>query len=122
SRACALDDVNGKGSSDAFMVGTDRASSFRGWAVNGNNAAPASMTLILKGVQMSYGLSAMTGRSRPDVAKVLNSPAAGSAGYEFEGDLKRVPAGTYQALVWVKDSAGDTLCDTGKLVIVEKTT
>ncbi len=118
SQTCALDQVDGHGPSDVFTVDADSATTFRGWAVDANKAAPASVTLVLKGAQ-SYGLTAPTGVARPDVAKALNSGAADSAGYQFGANLKNVPEGNYQVLVWVKSPAGDTLCDTNRKLIVD---
>lgn len=116
--ACALDAVDGKPAAGSnFTVDATGISTFRGWAVDATHAAPPGVTIVLQGAK-TYGLSTLTGQDRPDIAQVLGSPAAQAAGFRFDATLRRVDAGTYQALLWIDTSTGNTVCDTGKHIVV----
>lgn len=119
SSACALDRVNANAASrSTFTIDANDVSTFGGWAADGTNSAPPSVTVVLEGAKKTYGLSTLTGQARPDVAKVLGNPAAQTAGFLFHATLEQVPAGTYRALLWIDTSTGNTLCDTGKQIVV----
>ena len=121
STACALDRVGANvASTSTFTIGANAVSTFSGWAADATNSAPPSVTIVLEGAKKTWGLSTLTGEARPDVAKMLGNPAAQMAGFLFHATLEQVPAGTYHALLWIDTSTGNTLCDTGKQVVVKR--
>lgn len=119
SRSCYLDMVNGKRDKQGFDVKRGESNRIVGWVVDGQKAAPAKFTLILKADSgVSYALQGRTGGIRPDVAKAVGNPAATKAGFAVSSTLSGVKPGAYAGMTLVKSPGGDVLCDLDRSIRV----
>jgi hypothetical protein len=119
SRAnCAIDNVNDKFVNNAASVKLHDSLSIQGWVVNSSDEAPSYFDLLLANGAGSYGLKAYTGISRPDVAKVLHSDTARSAGFNIIAQSNNVPDGTYRVVINLVNNDKIETCDTLKSIII----
>src|SRR3546814_10560169 len=81
---CAVDAINGHGGKDAAKtINLTRAGKVKvsGWAVTPDKRSPSYVAVVLPGTEKAYALRADGGRARADVARSVDSEAAGNAGY-----------------------------------------
>ncbi len=121
SRSCYLDMVNGKRDKHGFQIKRGESNRIVGWVVDGQKAAPAKFSLILKADSgASYALQGRTGGIRPDVAKAVGNPAATKAGFAVSTTLSDVKPGSYAGMTLVKSPDGDVLCDLHRSIRVDE--
>src|SRR3546814_3144163 len=105
---CAVDAINGHGGKDAAKtINLTRAGKVKvsGWAVTPDKRSPSSVAVVLLGTEKAYALRADGGRARADVARSVDSEAAGNAGYSAESQLEGVAPGRYAVSI-LQDSDG----------------
>src|SRR3546814_5407109 len=110
---CAVDAINGHGGKDAAKnINLTRAGKVKvsGWAVTPDKRPPSSVAVALLGTEKAYALRADGGRARADVARSVDSGAAGNAGYSAESHLEGVAPGRYAVSILQHFGGAPTVC------------
>ncbi|WP_449429420.1 hypothetical protein [Rhodanobacter umsongensis] len=110
---CSLDTLGGETSqTNPVTVKAGQTIIAGGWLVNSGLQPPPQFTLVLQGSDV-YGFDGVTGVARADVAKALNTEAAGQSGFNVAANLGSIPAGTYKVLALIKINGqdGNEICD-----------
>lgn len=112
---CSLDTVDGIYSRTGFDLPKERSHVVRGWFVDSRHRPVQEFRIILKG-KRTFGISAHTGVSRPDVAAYFHDKLATTAGFEVGLSLADLPDDTYDISYLVEGEHDTYVCESGKTV------
>lgn len=116
--SCELDRVGGQLMTPGTPLALESPQMAGGWVVDAAKSAPPQFTLLLRG-HKAYGFKAQTGVPRPDVAQVMRSAAAGTAGFNVSIDPYGLPADAYEVMSLTSSKAGENqLCDMHRQLVV----
>jgi hypothetical protein len=115
---CAIDRLNAqKANAQTISVEAGGDLRFKGWVSDPAKRVPAQFTIVLAG-PATYGVSAVAGIRRPDVARSLKAKDLANSGFDVLAALGPVAAGEYAVSI-VEDVGGKTaLCATSTRVVV----
>ena len=115
---CALDIVNDKLVITSASAQLHKPLSMQGWITNSDGQAPGKFDLLLIEGPDVYGVKVASGINRPDVAKVLHSQDAESAGFNINAQSSSVPAGKYRVIIRLVSNGRAEFCDTQRSIII----
>lgn len=118
---CNIDAIDDK-PADGAQLSHAGSATFAGWAADSvTRMVPASVRLVLKGVDggRDFAIETATGATRTDVAQARKIPAFAASGWSVKADLTAVPPGRYDALLAYTVAGQSVVCDPHHVVTVE---
>jgi hypothetical protein len=115
---CAIDKINAQPAAGRVVnVEAGRDIHLTGWISDAAKQVPAKFTIVLSG-PATYGVDAVAGISRPDVARALGSPALAKAGFNVSATLGSVAVGKYAVQILEDANGKPARCTTNTHVEV----